>query len=177
MAGIAGICEALTALLKSRTEWDEAPGLYFLYAEHGNVRVSAESLIPATAWAERPPETLAVFADVLSVMPPGMLSMIAPLSLIGAVFRCEAWKVIGSDDDPVAACQLIDAQRARRLDVHPDRIEERTAWAVTRDGAQYVASQARGERRIDSQKVDGAVRGLIPKSLERIVRAISAGVN
>jgi hypothetical protein len=47
---------------------------------------------------------------------------------------------------------------------------------VTRDGGHYVAEQARGERRIDVRKA-ATVKGLIPESLERIVRAISAGVN
>jgi len=187
MSGSTGITEALTALLKSRTEWDEAPGLHFLYRHAGAVRVSPDSIVPDSIWPEVPTyalpgmaETLEECAGLLSaVAPPGLIGPVfrCEMWLIGAVFRCEMWRVQAPQSDPVAACQALDMQHARRLHEHPDRVEQRCAWAVTRDGGHYVAEQARGERRIDVRKAYGTVKGLIPESLERIVRAISAGVN
>ena len=186
MSGSTGITEALTALLKSRTEWDEAPGLHFLYRHAGAVRVSPDSIVPDSIWPEVPTyalpgmaETLEECAGLLSaVAPPGLIGPVfrCEMWLIGAVFRCEMWRVQAPQSDPVAACQALDMQHARRLHEHPDRVEQRCAWAVTRDGGHYVAEQARGERRIDVRKA-ATVKGLIPESLERIVRAISAGVN
>ena len=34
------ICDALENLLRSRSEWDEAPDVHFLYAEDGRMRLS-----------------------------------------------------------------------------------------------------------------------------------------
>lgn len=172
----AAICQALEGLLWSRTDWDEAPALLFLYRDGGTVRISGTSIIPSFAWAERPPETLWEFAAVLEEAPDGTLGALAPGYFAGVVFRFEGWGVTLPKNDPAAAYLAQRMQQARQLDQHPDRVEERCAWAVTRDGTHYMAKQPRGGDAA-AQKVDGKIKGLIPSSLTRMIRALSAGVN
>jgi hypothetical protein len=170
-----GVCEALTAMLRSRTEWDEDPGLYFVYRDGDGVRLSPQSVIPDFMWMERPPESLAFVAKCFEEMPPGFMASVAPADLLGAAFRFEGWPVAGKTDSP----EFTEAQRGHRagkLHEHPARIEERSVCAATRDGTVYMAAQARGSREITARKVDGWT-GLIPSSLLRIIRALSADVN
>lgn len=172
----AAICQALADLLRSRTEWDEAPGLHLLYREAGGVRVSGDSLIPSFAWAGRPPETLWAFAAGLEGAPAGMLAALAPDEFAGVVFRFEGWGVEQHDPGPSERARIEAMQQARQLHLHPGRVEERCAWAVTRDGTNYMAKQARGGEAI-SHRMEGQITGLIPSSLTRMIRALSAGVN
>lgn len=180
MTGTEGVCEALTAMLRARTGWDEAPGLYFIYREDGQIRLSPRSVMPDVIWAGVPTHALAAISRLMQ-KDTSLLSAGAPPELLGAVFRCEAFAVMEPKDDPVAAVQLVDARRARKLHEHPDRVEQRCAYAVTRDGAQYMASQVRGEKAITARKAasggDGPMTGLIPDSLARIVQAFSTGLN
>jgi hypothetical protein len=170
------VCAALTALLRSRTAWDEAPGLYLLYRDGGTVR-TGRPVLPAAAWDERPPETLAFLAGALELLPGTALAAFcqAPGSFIGAVFRCESW-CVSARRGTARMSEMAAMGQARKLHQHPERIEQRTAWAVTRDGASYVASQVRGRDEIDARRA-GSASGLVPESLLRMTRALSAGVN
>lgn len=167
------VLSALTGLLDSRAEWDEAPGLYFLYAEDGTLRLSANSILPDGVWTGVPTYALAAIADEFGEHA-GLLAAVAPPGLLGTVFRCEMWGVAV----PAASEELEEAKamhRARQLEHHPDRTEQRHAWAVLRDGGTYVAVQPRGGE-ATARRAAG-VSGLIPGSLARITRAICAEVN
>jgi hypothetical protein len=171
------VCAALTGLLESRTGWDEAPGLYFLYADDGEMHLSEHSIIPDSDWPEVPTQGLAAMAEAVHGSRMGaFLRAAAPRNLLGSVFRCETWGVVMAPDSP-ARGHAEALQRQRRLNEHPDRVEQRLAWAVLRDGAQFFAKQDRGSDDILAQRVTGTTRGLIPDSLARITRAITAGVN
>lgn len=170
------ISDALVALLRSRRKWDEAPGLYLIYGEGGSIRFSRKSVVPESGWDERPPLTLARFACAMEHAPPGLIASVAPEGFMGVVFRFEAWAV-KQPDDPIGAMHAHDMQRARMLHVHPARVEQRCAWAVTREGTHYRASQVRGSRDVEASAVTEGAGGLVPESLARIIRAMSSGVN
>ena len=170
------VCAAITGLLESRTRWDEAPGLYFLYADDGTMRLSEHSIVPDEIWPEVPTRGLAAMAEAVHGSGIGMLlRAAAPPNLLGSVFRCETWGVMMSPDS-LGREHAEALHRQRRLDEHPDRVEQRIAWAVLRDGAQFFARQNRGSDEIQAQRVTGTT-GLIPDSLARITRAITGGVN
>ena len=42
------ILDAVEAEVRARVEWDECPGLYFLYLEGGEARVSRKEIFPYT---------------------------------------------------------------------------------------------------------------------------------
>ena len=115
--------------------------------------------MPGTAWAT-----------------PGMLAALAPRDLIGAAFRFESRTVITAAADAGRTEEVRAAARARKLSSHPGRVAQRCAWAVTRDGTNYTAAQTRGSDTVESSRADGST-GMIPDSLLRIIRAVSAGVN
>jgi hypothetical protein len=168
------VSDVLTGMLRSRVKWDEAPGLYFIYEVKGAVRISRRSVVPEPMWAERPPETLARFAFAMEHAPPGSLASIAPEGFMGAAFRCETWSVIMPPGaDAATEAHARELQDARMLSLHPQRVESRFAWAVTRDGTHHFASQVRGEDEVTAGTPDEPAEGLIPSSLARIVRALA----
>jgi hypothetical protein len=171
------VCAALTGLLESRTRWDEAPDLYFLYADGPAMRVSADrSLVPADIWEDVPTFTLASMAGALETSGrAGALRAVAPPGLLGTVFRCEAWGVM-LPDDPAEAEQARTMHANRKLAGRRDRIEQRHAWAVLRDGGIYCAIQSRGSGDIRAERLAG-VEGLIPGSLARITRCLCSEAN
>lgn len=170
------VCAALTDLIRSRTEWDEAPGLYFIYTDNGTMRLSEESIVPDAIWPEVPTYGLAAVAGTIHGSDLGrILRAVAPPNLIGTVFRCEMWGVAMPVGAPGRG-HAEEMHRQRRLAEHPDRTEQRIAWAVLRDGAQFTAMQDRGSDEVTARRVTGT-KGLIPDSLARITRAIKAEVN
>jgi hypothetical protein len=170
------IMDTLVAEVKSRTEWDEPPALFFLYLEGGRCRASALP-VPDEIWAmDAPPRVLAGLADGAGEFS-GLLSAVAPEGLHGAAFRCEAWAVTGGKPGSGSDRELRAASRARRLHVHPDRVESRCMYGVDRAGTTYSAMLARGEalvRRQVSYRKPGRpdFSGIIPNALDRLVMAL-----
>ena len=151
------ICAALEDLLRSRSEWDEAPDVHFMYAEDGGIRFSdPEALVPSLIWAGDIPPTykLAAMAGALADgLPPGMLAAVAPRSIVAAVFRFEAWSVKVSLEAGEPAKKYARAlHQERMLHQHPDRTESRMAWAVTREHSHWLATQERVSGEIWSGK-------------------------
>jgi hypothetical protein len=161
------VCGALTEILRERREWDEEPCLYAMYRQNGRVRLSR--LTPAGSWPTGPPaQTLAALAgNVSQVM---NAAIVAVPGLSGFAFRTEIWGVRGP------AGRAREPAAGPRPSLHPDRVEQRFMWAVTCDGTHYVAMQNRGEHAILARKPDSH-DGEIPRALERMARAITAGVN
>lgn len=175
------ICAALESLLRERTEWDEAPDLHFMYAEGSRIRLSRpEALVPRFVWAGEAPPTykLAALADALiEMLPPDVMLAITPRALVGVVFRFETWSVRVPNSADRAAQKYATAMHSdRMLHEHPDRVESRMAWAVTREGGHWTATQERGSDVIRTGRAPLA-RGLVPESLEKIISAMSAGLN
>lgn len=169
------IMDTLVAEVKSRTEWDEAPALYFLYLEAGQCRASALPL-PDEIWAiDAPPRVLAQLADGAGELS-GLLSAVAPEGLHGAAFRCEAWVVEAGTPGTERYSEVTAASMGRRLDTHPDRVESRCMYGVDRAGNTYSATQARGEADVKqsvSYRKPGRpdFSGIIPNALDRLVMA------
>ena len=162
------VCAALTAVLRERTKWDEAPCLYAMYGEADCVRL--DPLLPEGVWPSGPPaQVLAVLAGDLSQFQ-GIAAAITPADLLGFAFRAEIWGV------RMPAGRASGGVRVPRPSQHPDRVEQRFMWAVTCDGTHYVAMQSRGERAILACKPD-AHTGEIPRALEQMIRTVTAGAN
>lgn len=170
------VMETLVAEVRNRTGWDEAPGLYFLYLEGGKCRASALP-VPDEMWAlDAPPRMLSRMADGLGEFS-GLLSSVAPEGLFGAAFRCEAWVVAGGKPGSEREREVTAASQARRLHVHPDRVESRCMYGVDRTGNTYSATQARGDgevKRSVSYRKPGRpdFDGIIPSALDRLVMTL-----
>jgi hypothetical protein len=170
------IMDTLVAEVKSRTDWDEPPALYFLYLEGGESRASALPL-PDVIWTmDAPPRVLSRLADGAGEFS-GLLSSVAPEGLHGAAFRCEAWVVEAGKPGTERYSEATAASMARRLDTHPDRVESRCMYGVDRAGTTYSATQARGQdevRQSVSYRKPGRpdFSGIIPNALDRLVMAV-----
>jgi hypothetical protein len=170
------VLAALAAEVGSRTEWDEPPALYFLYLDGGKARISQAS-VPEFLWsADAPPRVLARIADSLGEFS-GLLSAVAPEGLHGAAFRCEAWVVDAGKPGTERRSEVSAEAMAKRLDVHPDRVESRCMYAVDRAGATYSVTQAKGDpevKRSVSYRKPGSpdFTGIIPNALDRLVTAL-----
>jgi hypothetical protein len=163
------VCGALTETLKERREWDEEPCLYVMYRQGGDVRLSR--LIPEGAWPSGPPaQTLAALADQAARTLSALI--VAVPDLAGFAFRSEIWAIREPGSD---LGRLREMAAGPRPSVHPDRIEQRFIWAVTLDGTHYTAMQDRGDRAILAHKVD-VHDGDIPRALEQMVKAVTAGM-
>jgi len=162
------VCAALTATLRERTEWDEAPCLYVMYAEADHVRLSP--VLPEGIWpGGAPAQVLADMAADLSKFQ-GIAAAITPADLLGFAFRTETWGV------RMPPARAFSGAPEPRPSLHPGRVEQRFMWAVTCDGAHYVAMQNRGERAILARKPE-AHTGTIPAALEQMIRTVTAGAN
>lgn len=168
------IAESLAAEVGSRTEWDEPPGLWFLYLEGGQPRLSQIPL-PEVIWtAARPPAVLAAMSNGLGDFR-DLLQAAAPEGLHGAAFYCELWM---ARTTPGTAEHSEMAVAARKHEIHkqPGRIEARSMWAVDRAGITYCAEQQRGDgvqSHVMYPKPGGPrVTGAIPAALDRIVTAM-----
>lgn len=170
------ILDALEAEARSRAEWDEAPGLYFLYLEGGEARVS-QVPVPDFLWeTDAPPRVLARMAGGLGDFS-GLLQSAAPGSLFGAAFRCEAWVVDAGMPGTERRSEVSAASMAKQLHIHPDRVESRCVYAVDRAGNTYSATQAKGSadvRRSVSYRKPGVpgFTGIIPSALDRLVTTL-----
>lgn len=170
------VLDALEAEVRSRTQWDEAPGLYFMYLEGGKACVS-QVPVPDFMWeSDAPPRVLARMAACLGDFT-GLLQAAAPEGLHGAAFRFEGWAVDAGMPGTERRSEVSAASMARQLHVHPDRVETRCMYAVDRGGSTYSAVLARGEteaRRSVSYRKPGVpgVTGIIPESLDKLVTAL-----
>jgi hypothetical protein len=170
------VMAAVAAEVRGRTEWDEAPGLYFMYLSGGGC-VLRPLPVPDGIWArDRPPRVLSAMASGLGDFS-GLLQRVAPEGLHGAAFRCEAWCVTGGKPGSARAAEVTAASRARLLHLHPDRVEARNMFAVDRAGITYSAMQARGDAEVRTQvhypRPGGpAITGTIPAALDRLVTAL-----
>ena len=163
------VCGALTETLKERREWDEEPCLYVMYRQGGDVRLSR--LIPEGAWPSGPPaQILSALADQAARNLAALI--VAVPDLAGFAFRNEVWGI----RKPGGRERIREMTAGPRPSVHPDRIEQRFIWAVTLDGTHYTAMQDRGDRAILAAKPE-AHDGDIPRALERMVKAVTAGAN
>ena len=169
------IADTMAAEVASRTEWDEAPGLCFLYVEDGKPRLS-QLEIPDEIWAsDRPPYVLdnisrafGQFAD--------LMQRVSPVSLYGAAFRCETWRA-QSVPGTERHSELAAASMRHELHKHPDRVEARTLCAVDRAGITYMAEQIRGGHEVSrtvSYPKPGrpAVSGTVFEALDRLVTTL-----
>lgn len=170
------IAGALAAEVEGRTEWDEPPRLYFLYLEGGEPRLR-DLEFPDEWWAaDRPPVVLDAVSRCWGEYG-DLLARAAPGSLHGAAFRSETWRVATSPPGSPGYAEAERLARAHRLREHPDKVEERTIWAVDRAGITYGAvlergaSQARGQVSYPGPGRKG-ITGTIPEALERIVAAV-----
>lgn len=173
------LSDDITALLRGclagRQEWDEPPGLHVIYRDGGGVRLGG-GLVPAEMWAMAPPPAiLAALAGDLERSAPLAASLL-PAPALGVAFRYESWSLIVPEGRAAELAEADAAGREHRIHAHPDRVEQRAAWAVLRGGAHYSATQSRGSDDIEAGKIPGP-SGLIPESLERIARALTAGAN
>jgi hypothetical protein len=167
---------ALVAEVEGRAGWDEAPALYFLYLKAGECH-ARQVPVPDAIWGiDAPPRVLARLADGAGEFS-GLLRSAAPEGLHGAAFRCEAWAVAGGKPGTDREREVTAASRARRLHVHPDRVESRCMYAVDRAGITYSAMQARGEAEVQRSvsyprpgRADFA--GIIPEALDRLVMSL-----
>jgi hypothetical protein len=170
------ILDAMEAEVRSRTEWDEAPCLYFLSMSGGGCEVRPQA-VPEDYWGMAPPgRVLAALADGLGQFS-GLLQSTAPEGLYGAAFRCEMWEVRtgppGAPDHDRAQAMADE----RRLREHPDRVETRSIWAVDRGGISYDVTLERESgdlRRLVTYPKPGVpgFTGIIPAALDRLVTAL-----
>jgi hypothetical protein len=149
--------------------------LSFLYLEGGEPALRAVP-VPDAMWGiDRPPQVLDAMSRCLGDFE-WLLRSAAPEGLHGAAFRCEAWTVEskpGAGDEE----EVKRESRAKRLHLHPRRVEERSMWAVDRAGILYGAMLARGGAparvQVDYPKPGGRlITGTIPEALERIVASV-----
>jgi len=137
------IAEHLTAEIRRRREWDEAPCLHTLYVDGGQPRLGVIAL-PDAVWASgRPAQVLLALAGAGNDVT-RLLQAAAPAALYGVAFRCEAWGITAPQGDEAAVRKMIEDGNARRVSERPDRIEVRQIWAVDRARTTYMASQERG---------------------------------
>lgn len=166
----AGVLAALEAALRARTKWDESPGLYFLKHQDGCVEVSDRELFDR--WPPHPPDALPLIAEAMEDTGFLAAAFTAPHNFIGMAFRCESWAVFTPGPEiPPGVRKMMEA---RKLHTHPDRVECRVIWAVTRSGRHYFASQKRGSDQIEKGATENR-EGTIPESLDRMVRALLTG--
>jgi len=163
---------ALADLLRARTAWDEAPALLFAYFEDGAVRISGRSLVPDEFWAKGAPSyVLEALADGLAAHPlQRRFAEVAPETFFGVVFRCETWMVKVPVSDTAAYERADRAARRRELRLHPQRVESRTAWAMTRTGM-LSAIQDRGSDEVSVRPIKG-LGGVVPDALTTMFRAV-----
>jgi hypothetical protein len=172
------ICDALAAEISGRQEWDELPGLYFLYLEDRKCRVSRMG-VPDALWASGPPPSvLSALADYLGEIS-GLLQPIAPGTLHGAAFYTETWTVPQPDAGTAERSEVMADAMAHRIYTRPDRVEARTMWAVDRAGIVYGALQRRDidpvpRTTVAYPKAGARIGGDVPKALERMVTAMLA---
>jgi len=170
------IADCLAAEIECRSKWDEAPGLYFLYLEAARPRLSQVPL-PDGVWGpDRPPAVLASMADDLTVIG-GLLREVAPEGLHGTAFRCESWMVDGGRPGTERRSEVTAASMAKRLHLHPDRVEIRNMYAVDRAGITYAAVQRRGSSDVERTVLypgsgKGGFTGTIPSALDQLVTAL-----
>jgi hypothetical protein len=170
------VMDSLAAEVKSRTEWDEPPALFFLYLEGGRCRARPLP-VPDFMWEiDAPPRVLSRMADGLGEVG-GLLASVAPEGLHGAAFRCEAWAVDAGMPGTERRSEVSAASMARQLHVHPDRVESRCMYAVDRAGITYSAMRAKGSdevKRSVSYPKPGkpGFSGIIPNALDRLVTAL-----
>ncbi len=153
---------ALTAELRSRTDWDEQPALFTIHRQGATgVRLSPVP-IPDDVWTAigHPPTAVLAVAGLALRLPrhddgSHLLVMPGAGPLIGAAFRYEAYAI--TSDSPHPAVQ--EAARRRRaggstprFEHIPGRVEQRCMTAVDLDGGRYMASS----NRIDEAKPDAA---------------------
>lgn len=175
------IVGALRRAVTERTEWDEEPALYFLYADASGARLS-QACVPRGAWSRgRPPEVLEEMSYVLqeaAADEAGVLGSLRWESLYGVAFRCEAYFAIANErTDPGSGGRLEADAAARRISERPDRVEIRFIQAVDRDGTFYFVQQRRdnGEVTSDVFPADGdgpQVSGTVPEALNRMAAAL-----
>jgi hypothetical protein len=147
----ARIAAALAAEVASRSEWDEPPGLHFLYVEQGKPRLKLQRL-PLEFWSVAPPpHVLAMMARAWSFHAP-LLSSVAPEGLHGAAFYCESWTVVEPPPGTAEKSELMADWHARRVYTRSDKVQARSIWAVDRDGIAYSAIQ---RDRLDMAPVAG----------------------
>ena len=170
------IVEALAAAVGSRSEWDEAPALGFVYVENGACRVS-ELPLPEAIWStDRPPAVLARLAEGFGEWD-DLLQDVAPEGLYGAAFRCEAWEISGGKPGTAERSEAMADSAAHRLHVRPDRKEIRSIYAVDRAGITYSAVQRRGESNVRKsiaypEPGKHGFSGTIPGALDLIVASL-----
>lgn len=179
------ILGALTRAVTSRTEWDEEPALYFLYADAFGARLS-QAAVPYGAWSRgRPPEVLEEMSYVLqagAAEDGSTLAILRPESLYGMAFRSEAYFAVANErTDPGSGERLVADARARRISQRPDRVEIRFIQAVDRDGTFYYVHQRRDSGEIASDVSPGGgdgpqVGGTVPEALMRMAAALLGSI-
>ena len=172
------IAAVLAAEVASRTEWDEPPGLWFLYLRGGEP-VLSQVEIPDFIWATGPPPAvLAALAEGLGEFS-GFLRASAPEGLHGAGFYCETWTVMQPPAGTAERSELMADAMARRVWTRADRVEARSMWAVDRAGAGYSVLMRRDLDAAPHTQVTAAGPGRrladgVHLSLERMVTAMLA---
>jgi hypothetical protein len=163
---------ALETMLLGRTEWDEEPGLHFMYDDEGIYHIGS-SVVPEGMWhPDRTAITLRMFADMLEIIGIEALGPVMPESIVGVVFRCEAWTVVSHVDDADSA-ELMDQAHKRKLHVHPDRVESRVATAAMIDGTLRMAFLNRNTpTSVQFMGAEDFQEGMVPDELQHILRAL-----
>jgi hypothetical protein len=152
--------DMLFTALANRAAWQEPPELCFLYAAPGSgIRAGRGILTPLT-WAAAGDAV----RDAIRALTPAIAAAAAiePTTLIGVMFRGEAWMA------PVAR----SGEPELRPSSHPGRVETRVAAAAI-PGAVVTATQPRG---MDPALVPGAT-GALPAALTALREAITANRN
>ncbi|RFU83650.1 hypothetical protein DY218_27470 [Streptomyces triticagri] len=176
------VLDALQQLIEARTEWDEAPEVYFLYQEW--LKVTAKPLpIPTFVWATHPhpPTVLRNIAHTLALAGPPPHAD----TLIGAAFRVEAF-AINSDSTSPRVQEAVRRHQAGgsvpRFEHIPGRVEQRFIQGVDLAGRTYVVSGDRlpddsmARPRRDCVEPDGAdlLTGNVPDALADFLRCATA---
>jgi hypothetical protein len=169
------VCDALAAEISSREEWDELPGLYFLYLDDGKCH-ARHLCVPDAVWASGPPTSvLSAMADCFGEI--SDLLPAAPGALHGAAFYTETWTVDAAAPGTAERSEVMADAMAHRVHTRSDRVEARAMWAVDRAGIIYGALQRRdvdkAPRTIVTYPGPGRrIAGEVPKALERMVAAM-----
>jgi hypothetical protein len=163
---IGPVRQCLEAMLAA-TSWDTPPSLHCLYFDGHLVRPGGLEIVPSEAWADEPPEVvLAKAAQHFGASSALSLVAIHMPTLCGVAFSCETWNV-HYEPGSAEETEVRRMESAGVLHLHPDRVEERWAWAATRQG---MVAQARPKDGVVYQ-VPGPT-GDIPVALTGIWRSM-----
>lgn len=140
-------------------------------------------LMPMPAWEmvfENAPNTrsaLKMMAHMLSMAPPELKELTFPSDFYGLAFVTEAYvlkapRLEDGEPDPEIVARIEAEMQAGSIAEHPDRIEIRFIYCVSKDGTAAALSHERDG--IAEALTDGNMIGAIPDRLAEIIKEITS---